>query len=216
MLIVEYRVGSPLLMAALERASNTTVHSEEQYLTETGEIRWLFWAEGDDRSAFEAGLEDDPTVTGHRLLAESGSRRLYRVSLTDRGRDATTFPLWSEFDVVLLEASATREGWENRMRIPDRETLARYRSALSDRDLKFRLRSLYREADADGTAESQLTDDQHAALVAAYDAGYFDVPRTTSQTDLAATLNVSSQALSERLRRGTATLVRETLLRTRS
>ena len=216
MLIVEYRVGSPLLMVALERASNTAVHSEEQYLTETGAIRWLFWAEGDQQSAFEAGLDDDPTVTERTLLAESGPRRLYRVSLTDRGRDGTTFPLWSELDIVLLEARATYDGWENRMRIPDRETLARYRSALRDRDLDFQLRSLYREADADCSAESQLTDDQYAALTTAYDAGYFDVPRATTQTELAATLNISSQALSERLRRGTATLVRESLLRTRS
>lgn len=42
------------------------------------------------------------------------------------------------------------------------------------------------------------------------EAGYYDVPRTARQTDVAASLEISSQSLSERLRRGTAALVEAT------
>lgn len=212
MLIAEYRVDSPLLMAALERAPDVTVRIEEQYLSADGEIRYLLWVEGDQWPAFEAALADDPTVTDPKLLTEAETRRLIRVVLTDEGEEATTFPRWGEFDIVMLESTATHEGWENRMRVPDRATLAQYRSALREQDLDFQLRSLYRETDADSTAEAQLTADQSTALVTGYEIGYFDVPRRATQADLAERLGISSQAVSERLRRGMATLVRETLV----
>ena len=211
MLIAEYRVDSPLLTRALDCVPETTLCGEEAYFTASGEIRCQFWADSDRWDDFEAGLEADPTITDPRLLAEVEGRRLYRVALTDCGKSVTMIPRWGELDVVLLEATATREGWEKRMRIPDRETLARYRSGLRERGLGFRLQSLYRETDAKNTVEARLSDEQYAALATAYRAGYFDVPRRTSQSELAERLQISSQALSERLRRGTATLVRETI-----
>ncbi|ELY62139.1 helix-turn-helix domain-containing protein [Natronolimnohabitans innermongolicus] len=227
MLIVEYRVDSAVLMETLGSLSSVTIHIEEQYLTADGRIRVYFWAERaetdavgetdttdtDTWSRFETALAGDPTVSEAKPLTDATQRRLYRITLTDEGQSETTFPRWAELDLVLLESVGTADGWANRVRIPDRETLEQYRTALRECGLEFRLQSLYRESDAASTAEAQLTGEQYVALVAAYDAGYFDVPRTTSQSELASKLSISSQALSERLRRGTATLIEETLLR---
>jgi predicted DNA binding protein len=41
----------------------------------------------------------------------------------------------------------------------------------------------------------------------AYERGFFDIPRRATAADLAAELDVSRQAVSERLRRGYAALV---------
>jgi predicted DNA binding protein len=62
-----------------------------------------------------------------------------------------------------------------------------------------------------------LTDKQRLALMTAYEAGYFTVPRTTSLTDLADGFDITHQAFSRRLMRGldsvlTHTLVAETEL----
>lgn len=211
MLIAEYRTDSRLLEATLERAPETVVYSEESYATDEG-IRSLFWAETDDWDAFEAALTDDPTVTDSKRLAETDARRLYGVYLTDDGSANTTFPQWGDLDVVLLEATATVDGWEARMRVPDRDALSRYRAGLRERGIGFELEALYRETRTGNAPASRLSDDQFETLVAAHEAGYFDVPRTASQTDLAGEFGISAQSLSERLRRGTKALVEATLI----
>lgn len=59
--------------------------------------------------------------------------------------------------------------------------------------------------------EHGLTDEQHEALVAAVSGGYFQVPRSTSVAELGEALDVSANAVSQRLRRGSETLVRTAL-----
>lgn len=218
MLIAEFRVSTPLLQTAIERTPGVTISVEEQYVTNEG-IRMLFWASGDGSVDLQAALEADPTVTNPKRIAGTPTRDMYRVRITDHGEANTTYRLWSEFNIVSLEATITDEGWIGRFRFPDRDALARYRGALQDRELDFHLRALYRETDAktaDGVRENRttsvLTTGQHEALVTAYEAGYFDVPRGASQPDVATELGIASQSLSERLRRGTKTLVETTLI----
>lgn len=210
MLIAEYWTDVELLKEALERAPEMTIDEEEEYLVD-GTASFLFWAEGGDFDSFEAGLEDDPTVASVKQITDVETRRLYRVRTTERGHQATTFQLWSELDLVLLELEGTVDGWTVRMRFPDREAFARNRRGVKERGRPFELLALYHETAAASPAETKVTADQSEALVAAYESGYFDVPRTTSQSELAEQLDISSQSLSERLRRGTATLVEATL-----
>ncbi len=72
------------------------------------------------------------------------------------------------------------------------------------------MRRLYREQNAE-TERYGLTDPQHEALRLALEAGYFDVPRETTLSVLASDLEVSSQALSARLRRGQASVLERAL-----
>jgi len=60
-------------------------------------------------------------------------------------------------------------------------------------------------------ASDQLTRKQREALQAAVRMGYFDVPRRANQGDLSDLLGVSEQAVSERLRRASQTMVSEWL-----
>lgn len=55
---------------------------------------------------------------------------------------------------------------------------------------------------------------QYTALTQACQHGYFKIPRELDLDDLAAMMNISHQALSERLRRGHETLIKTTLLGT--
>ncbi|MFP4628968.1 MAG: helix-turn-helix domain-containing protein [Halobacteriales archaeon] len=56
-----------------------------------------------------------------------------------------------------------------------------------------------------------LTPAQEAALLAALEAGYFEVPKAATAAAVAETLDISPSAFLERLRRGQANLVRQAL-----
>jgi len=57
----------------------------------------------------------------------------------------------------------------------------------------------------------ELTDKQEEALRAALSEGYYDVPRSADLETLTGILGIRRQAVSERLRRGTASLLQATL-----
>lgn len=211
MLVVEFRVDSPILGDALDQAPGVKVSHEEQYLTD-GDIVMMFWAAGEDLDGFEDALAADPTVSDPVELARTDGRRLYRVTFTERGESAATFPSWSEFDISLLDSTATADGWEVRMRMPDRDSLRQYRDLCEEQDLGFELVSVYERSEAPDVTSGGLTMDQREALVTARRLGHFEIPQQATLADVADQLGVSSQAVSERLRRGIATLVDETFL----
>lgn len=206
MLVVEFRVSSPVLRTAIERAPEVTVSVEEHYCT--GDcIGFLFRADGGDRPAFEEGLDADPTVRNSTVVAETGGRRLYRVTLTAAGEEAATVQSWGDLNLSLLAATGSRDGWTVRIRVPDRAALQGYRAVCERKDLGFRLLAVYEESDAPTGSCARLTSVQRETLATARELGYFEVPRRASLADVAAELDVSPQATSERIRRGTATLV---------
>jgi predicted DNA binding protein len=209
-LIAEFSIESPILIGALAEAPGSRVIYEEHYRS-ADDVRLLFWAEGDDVAAFDAGLAADPTIADATRLSETPTLRLYRVTYTERGRAATIVPIWGDLDVVLLSAEATVGGWELRMRVPGRDELRRLRAYCRDRGVGFSLSALYHDVDPSGAMEADLSADQREALQAALDAGYYEIPREASLADVAADLGISSQALSERLRRATGRLVRSSL-----
>lgn len=211
MLVVEFRIDSPILREALARAPETTITYEELYHM-SGKTGLLFWVEGGDLAAFDENLPTDPSVTDSVELTETETRRLYRVTYTAHGETATTVPLYSELDISFLAATATHEGWDVRLRMTDRDTLRKYVAMCAERNLQLQLQSVYEESDAATTADARLTNVQREAMVTARRLGYFAVPRQASLADVADQCDVSSQAVSERIRRGTATLVDTALL----
>jgi predicted DNA binding protein len=211
-LLVELEVDSPLLREALGHAPDVSISHEAQYLTDDG-INYLFWTDSgqkEDFTAFEAGLGADRTVRNVAQLVDTEGRRLYRVTFTDYGEQFATFPVWSELDISILDSTGTHEGWEVRMRMPDRSALRAFRSVCADRDVPLELVSIYEER-AGGETRRGLTDEQREALRVARELGYFEVPRGTSMTEISNRLGISSQAVSERIRRGTDSLVDQLL-----
>lgn len=211
MLIVEFQMDSPLLKGAFQRAPDVTVRDDERYTCDEA-THYFFWAEGGDLDAFEAGMDADPSVSDRRTIGETPTRRLYRVSTTSLEPDPAPVATWCELDLVLLDATGTHGGWTLRMRFPDRDALDRYRAVHSEWELAFRLHSIHREDGGDEPLAPGVTEPQYEALRAVYEAGYFDVPRTVTQSEIANQLGISSQSLSERIRRGTATLIEANLL----
>ncbi|MFC6991688.1 helix-turn-helix domain-containing protein [Haladaptatus sp. GCM10025707] len=212
MIFVEVQLDTPVLQAALTARTDVVVTVEEKRALPSGVVRFLFWACTEDFDTFETALADDPTVKAPSVLHEVEDKRLYRVELTEEGKATTVHQAYVELDAVLLEGKGTRDGWFLQMRFPDHATFKEFRQRCDDVGVEVDLYTIYNQTESSsGDPIYNLTECQQDALVAAYDMGYFEIPRNTSLADLASELGVSSQATSERLRRGTERLVRHSL-----
>jgi len=209
-LVAEYETLLTPLLDALQAVPETTVDHEEMYFTAESDLKWVFWSRGDTREAFAAALSGDPTVESVRVVTDTPSRRLYSVTLVG-GPDDFAHTVFNDHDVQVLEATHDAERTVVRVRCPSREAFVAVREAIESRYDRFRTLRLHEENDA-GRGWS-TTPAQREALLAAREAGYFEVPRDASLADIAADLGVSGQAVSSRLRRGTAALVDDTLAR---
>jgi predicted DNA binding protein len=215
MIIVEHLMRGPILQKTFQQAPDMRIVLEQESATSEGPVRLLFWAEGPDFEAFEAAMEADPTVTDVTCLARTDATHLYRARLTEQGMEVTTMNLWMELDIVLLHATRSVNGWEVRMRFPDRDALGEFRAYCDDHDLDFKVLALYSTDDTQPVGRFGVTEPQRDTLLAAVESGYFSIPRESSLAELADQLGLSSQATSERLRRGTEALVRNTLTASR-
>lgn len=211
--VVEYAFRSAGLVLAPTLAS-TDVRLDVEGVTAPEPIhpQVFVWVEG-AVDAFESAMADDPTVTNPTCLNNPGDRRLYRVTATE-AVDTVLYPLWVELGGLGLEATYEAGWWYSRIRFPDREAVSAYRERLREHGVEFRLEGLYE--DRRTGPELQVSPEQREALRLAYRRGYFSVPRKVSTAELADALDVSAQAVSERLRRGLGQLVESQLVSDRA
>ncbi|MFB6196458.1 MAG: helix-turn-helix domain-containing protein [Haloplanus sp.] len=189
--------------ASIRVASHTATDPE------TG--MFFFIVEADDFEAFEAAIDRDHTVAASTRVAEASTTRIYRLQHTPETKLVS--PTTTEMGGLMLEAASTDTGWSVRFQFPDRETLGALWEFCEREGITFDLDHIYSldefAVEDEGVG---LTDAQREALVAAYDAGYFEEPRGTSLQDLADDLGISPTAVGGRIRRGTARLVERTLI----
>ncbi|WP_158058722.1 helix-turn-helix domain-containing protein [Halorussus halophilus] len=212
-LIAEFTLRAPdlALTTALDADTDITVELEGQMATSSDTPVLVMWAFGGDFDTFEVGLDEDPTVRTYNVLEELGGRKLYRVRLASENLQPV-YPVYQRLGAGPLAATGTHEGWQRRVRFPDRESVVEMREFCTENDVQFQLRRLYTPGESDLEDEFGLSPEQRHALVVAEQNGYFDVPRQLSLDDLGEQLGVSGQSASERLRRGASQLVRKTLL----
>lgn len=201
--IVECRVSAPhlVLSDALAAVPDATVNVEREIGTDPDHPLLFFWVSG-DVDAFHDAMLADGSVRDETVLDRFPERRLYRVQFADPG--AVLYGTYVELGAVPLSISGDADGWSLEMRFPDRGAVSAFRDRCTDLDLSFELDSLYRGRD--GRDRDVLTRPQREALRAAVDSGYFAVPREATLEDLAAQLDISRQATSERIRRAVAAL----------
>jgi hypothetical protein len=168
----------------------------------------LVWASGSEPAAIEPALENDPSVAAFDRLAdiedgeESGT--LYRMEWAGRV-DALVRLLVGE-GATLLEATITNDRWRFRLLFSDRPALARTYENCERAGLSVDIAKIY-NLDEGRQDQSGLTDAQQEVLTLGFEHGYYEIPRQISVQELAAKLDISHQALSERLRRAHSPLV---------
>lgn len=213
--IARINIGQPIGQEALQTVPGMSLEMEDIRLVSDDEWRLIYWASGDDFKVYESALPDDPTISSYTCLTQLPNRRLYRVSLSKEGYLHTLANIMAEQDIVARSIIMSVDRVEFYGRFPSRDALYSLRDACRDLDRDFELLSLFEETSSENAGEISnrydVTDSQQEALLAALEQGYFSVPRQTTMEDIANSLEISTSALSTRLRRGQQALLRDTL-----
>lgn len=118
--------------------------------------------------------------------------------------------LMLEEESAITTASTKGESWELQVMCPEHHSVSAVYEFCEANGLSLTVDAIY-ELDGNEGSKHGLTESQHISLTKAKELGYYDVPRRISLSELSDELDISHQALSERLRRGHANLIDRTL-----
>ncbi|WP_323190129.1 bacterio-opsin activator domain-containing protein [Halostella sp. PRR32] len=197
-----------VLGRALQEDPGVTVEVERIVADTTNRVTPFFWARGDGIDEFHDALRTDPSVKDVRRLDDSSEGRFYRAEW-DENAEPLVYAL-DDVGATILDAVGDDGKWHVRILFPDDESLAEFHDLCAAYDLSFELVRLYKADTTSDPAVQHLTDEQREVLELAYDQGYFSVPRETSMEELANELDISTNAISKRLRRAHETVLEET------
>ncbi len=166
----------------------------------------LLWVKYADPEAVEETLGGDPLTESVRLLTEADGRHLFEIRWSSE-IDSLVTPL-IESGAEVLRADGTAEAWEFRLQFSSRALLGQFRDACRNNDVHFHLDALYNPVlPAEDLEEGALTSEQFDILATAHEHGYWQVPRDVELREVADLIGISSNAASQRMRRGLDTLV---------
>ncbi len=173
------------------------------------QITPYMWVRADDFDEFEAAVDADPTVESVTKLSETDEERSYQMTWTSS--IDFVVQLLTDHDGTITHADGSGDRWHLRVVFPDRESLSRPYDAANEAGYRFDVREIY---GAEDTRHIQhgLTEKQRDTMVAAFEAGYFEVPRKVTLSEFAEHQGLSHQAISEQFRRATGQLVETTLV----
>jgi predicted DNA binding protein len=169
----------------------------------------LMWIRNAEQEAVENAIEVDPSVRDLTLLSAFDDELLYRMNWVSEVD--LVLQMLTNSEATITDAYGTDGRWYLRILYPDRDSLAKTTQFAGDEDLTFDVTAI-REMQGEPSGRFGLTNAQFEALTTALENGYYKVPRELDQSDLAGELDISHQALSERLRRATGALVEDALL----
>lgn len=199
------------LEATLEAAPDVGFSGGRIVQSAEDEVVPVIWASGGDGDAVDEALAADPSTEEAERLADLGDEWLYRMRWVDRVHLVVQMLLDSQATLLDAEVAADAETWSLRMLYPTRDELSKTYDYCSENDVTFDIRKVF-EMDTEPAGQYGITEGQYTALEAACEGGYFRVPRETDLDTIGDDLDLSHQAVSERLRRGMDRLVTETLL----
>jgi predicted DNA binding protein len=209
MLVATFRLshGAVALETAFDEVPGMLIEAERIAAHSTRWTMPCIWVAANDPSVDEA-LANDPSVDEVVAVTEFGDERYYQVDWDDTVE--TQVDEYLDKEGSILNAEATTDGWELRIRFASRNQFDAFRAKVRERGHSFELLNIY-EPGTPHQSIGDVTPRQRDALVAAVDRGYYEVPRRISARELTADLEMSHQSLSELLRRGTENIVAATL-----
>ncbi|SFS81162.1 helix-turn-helix domain-containing protein [Halostagnicola kamekurae] len=165
----------------------------------------LVYVTGPDWEQIESALESDPSADIVASVDDASDGR-WVVRLEFNQGIQTFQRIVSEHDGAILEASGADGRWSLKLLFHERADVSECHAAFDEEDFGVRVT---RVSPMDDSPDSQtpLTKTQYETIVKAHELGYFDVPRQVTLEELASELDISHQALSERLRRSHSALV---------
>lgn len=169
----------------------------------------LFWVDGASPEEIEATVREDELSEEVRHLTEMDGRHLFEIRWSPTV-NAVVQPL-IESRAEVLRAEGAADIWEFRLQFRNRAQLAVFRECCLEREVQMNLKALYNPSLPAEQTTDTLTVEQNDIIDTAYENGYWEIPRGITLDELATLTGISSNAASQRLRRGLTTLVGEAL-----
>ena len=171
----------------------------------------FLWAttENADQATLTEALSDDRTVENVIELAAFDDEWFYQMEWIENVRIVLHVLL--EHNATILDADGRNDEWHFRILFPRRESLSATFDYCETENLPVEFGKVY-ALDNENRDEYGLTETQHETLIKAVERGCYDIPQQKTLDDLADELDVSHQALSERLHRGHKTLIQNALI----
>ena len=202
-----------VLAWTLQTVDDIEVTVERMVVNGSGGVTPYFWASGDALEEFDRTLTDDITVDDAVVLETHDGKRFYRARWEEQVR-GILYALSGEV-ASIVSAAFDGETWSLRALFADSETLSEFHHYCATYDIDMELERLHDRANPRSFGKYEVTNEQETALTAALEMGFFEVPRRVTLEELADHLDISEQAVSARIRRGSANLIVNTLLRER-
>ncbi|WP_436925839.1 helix-turn-helix domain-containing protein [Halosimplex amylolyticum] len=195
---------------SLDAAPGLTVEFDRLVAHSREWIMPFLWVSAPEESfdAFEEALAEDPSVEAFETTDAFEDARLYKMTWSREV--ARVLDLVLDHEGVVLDATGRAGEWQLRVRFGDREKLGQFHAHFKNSG-EVALHQLFSPMEPH-SGTFGLTAKQRDALLAAYEAGYYDTPRGATATELAAAFDISQQAFSQRLDRGVSRLVENALL----
>lgn len=170
------------------------------------------WAAGEDGNLdeFERHLRTSEIVENVEALTRVGDNVLYYVEWYQDGE--TFLNGLAETGGTIMEAHGDST-WSFTVRFRDHAHLTQFHQFFQNEGFPVYIERITSLDDEPGSEYGfGLTPAQRDTLIMAVENGYFAIPRETSLEDIAEEVGISSQAASERIRRGAETVLRKALI----
>ncbi|USZ72477.1 helix-turn-helix domain-containing protein [Natronosalvus halobius] len=210
--ITEFTVpaGAFALEHTLETLTDATVEVERLATHSREWVMPFLWVASDEDGleTLETTLRNDPSVDDLTLLDSDSNVHYFNVDWAEPVQELVDQIV--DRHGVMQEAEAADGTWYLKLQFVDREALEEFQTFFHEQGYAFELQRMY-PGSAPKEREYDLTPEQREALVTALRMGYFEVPREAQIEDLSEALGISTNAVSERLRRATGNLTSNAL-----
>jgi|AntDeeMinimDraft_4_1070355.scaffolds.fasta_scaffold00189_32 hypothetical protein len=194
---------------ALTEHPSVVVEAERMATHSTMQVMPFLWSSNCDAGEFRDVLQTDPSLAEVSVSEDNGDGVLYKVIWEQAFRDLVDAMV--DHHGAVVETTGNDGTWHLTLRFAADHYVGEFQDHFRGEGRNFEVERIYRPS-TPRQREYNLTPEQRDALVAAYSAGYFAVPRQASASDVASELGISANAVSARLRRGTGNFVDSSLL----
>ncbi|WP_436344006.1 helix-turn-helix domain-containing protein [Natronorubrum sp. FCH18a] len=192
----------------LVEAPNTRIEVERIVPTQESAFPF-FWVWGSEPEAFMDAAEAEPNVANVHLLDHVEDGALFRAKWSP---NAELIRGIRRLDATIIEAVGTSEHWRFEVRTQEQDAFTDFQRIFDEQGISISLNRLYDLAEVVEGNHRSVTPEQRETLIAAYQDGYYEKPRQTTQEELGEQFDISYRAVSERLRRGNRNLIGDALL----
>ena len=170
----------------------------------------FLWVTGTEFDEFERSVQASDEVTELIALDQVDGEVLYRITYAEPP-DGIVGAITTA-NATVLEATGN-DRWAFRLRFPDHAKLTDFYNYCTAESLPVEFERIYTlTEDTPSGHRLGLSEAQREALVLAVRRGYFATPSETSLRELADELDITQQALSNRIRRGNEQVLHSVLL----